>query len=72
LQRVRIHDLGHTSGQRLCDAGMSEEDRALLLGHAVDGMPKHYATATTARLVEMANKANETRDRTTLLRVVNG
>ena len=51
---------------------MSEEDRALLLGHAVDGMPKHYATATTARLVEMANKANETRDRTTLLRVVNG
>ncbi|HEX6704710.1 MAG TPA: hypothetical protein VF169_08120 [Albitalea sp.] len=41
-------------------------------GHAVAGMPQHYATATIARLVEAANEANETRDRTTLLRVVNG
>ena len=51
---------------------MPEEDRALLLGHAIEGMPQHYATATIARLVEMANKVKETFDRTTLLRVVNG
>ena len=51
---------------------MAEEDRALLLGHAMTGMPQHYATATIARLVEVANKVHETRDRTTLLRVVNG
>ncbi|MBK7261635.1 MAG: hypothetical protein IPI03_06955 [Rubrivivax sp.] len=51
---------------------MTEEDRALLLGHALTGMPQHYATATIARLVEAANKLRETRDRTTLLRVVNG
>jgi integrase len=72
LERVRVHDLRHTFGQRLRDAGVAEEDRALLLGHAVAGMPQHYATATIARLVEAANKVKETRDRTTLLRVVNG
>ena len=72
LERVRVHDLRHTFGQRLRDAGVAEEDRALLRGHAIAGMPQHYATATIARLVEAANKANETRDRITLLRVVNG
>ncbi|MEP6770258.1 MAG: tyrosine-type recombinase/integrase [Polaromonas sp.] len=72
LEMVRIHDLRHTYGQRLRDAGVSEEDRALLLGHAIEGMPQHYASATVARLVEVANKAQFTVDRTTLLRVVNG
>lgn len=72
LQQVRLHDLRHTFGQRLRDAGVSKEDRALLLGHAVEDMPEHYATATVARLVHLANKVSTTRDRTTLLRVVNG
>ena len=72
LARVRVHDLRHTYGQRLRDAGVSEEDRALLLGHVIDGMPQHYAAATVARLVEAANKVAHTVDRTTLLRVVNG
>ena len=72
LDRMRVHDLRHTFGQRLREAGVPEEDRALLLGHAIDGMPQHYATATIARLVEMANKVKETFDRTTILRVVNG
>lgn len=72
LEKVRVHDLRHTFGQRLRDAGVSEEDRALLLGHALEGMPQHYATATVARLVEAANKAQYTVDRTTLLSVVNG
>jgi len=72
LERFRVHDLRHTFGMRLRKAGVSEEDRAILLGHALEGMPQHYATATIARLVEAANKVRETRDRTTLLRVVNG
>lgn len=72
LPMVRVHDFRHTFGQRLRDAGVPEEDRSLLLGHALAGMAQHYATATVARLVEMANKVSETRDRTTLLRVVNG
>ena len=71
LSTVRVHDLRHTYAQRLRDAGVSEEDRALLLGHAVEGMARHYATATVARLIEMANSVQQTQDRTTLLRVVN-
>lgn len=72
LPGVRVHDLRHTFGQRLREAGVAAEDRALLLGHAVDGMPQHYATTTIARLVEAANKVAGTLDRTTLLRVING
>ena len=67
-----MHDLRHTFGQRLREAGVTEEDRALLLGHAITGMPQHYATATIARLVEAGQQGQETRDRTTLLRAVNG
>ena len=36
LERARVHDLRHTFGQRLREAGVTEEDRALLLGHALD------------------------------------
>ena len=72
LERARVHDLRHTFGQQLREAGVSEEDRALLLGHAIAGMPGHYATATISRLVAEANKVQETLDRTTLLRVGNG
>ena len=43
-----------------------------MLGHAIEGMPQHYATATIARLVGLANKVTETRDHVTLLRVING
>lgn len=71
MPKLRVHDLRHAFGQRLRDAGVTEEDRALLLGHAIQGMPQHYATATVARLVEAANSVSMTVDRTTLLRVVN-
>lgn len=72
LEGVRVHDLRHTFGQRLRDAGVPKEDRDLLLGHASADMSQLYAAATVARLVESANRVQETRDRTTLLRVVNG
>ncbi len=70
LEGLRVHDLRHAFGQRLREAGVTEEDRALLLGHAIAGMPQHYATATVERLVEAANKVQHTADKTTLLRVV--
>lgn len=72
LANVRVHDLRHTFGQRLRDAGVTEEDRGPLLGHAVQGMPSHYAQATLARLLQAANAVLRTRDRTMVLRVVNG
>lgn len=72
LAQVRVHDLRHTYGQRLRDAGVSGEDRAALLGHALSNMSEHYATPTIARLMDMANLVHKTRDTPTLLRVVNG
>ena len=57
--------------------GDALDDRAdrlhlLDLGHAVAGMSQHYAAATVARLLEAANSVLQTRDRTMVLRVVNG
>lgn len=72
LTAVRIHDLRHTFGQRLRQAGVSKEDRDLLLGHASPDMSQHYAASTVQRLVQQANRVRETIDRTTLLQVVNG
>lgn len=70
LPLVRIHDLKHTFGQRLRAAGVSDEDRAILLGHATDNMTDLYATQTIARLIDMANSALTTRDSPTILRLV--
>ena len=72
LSQLRVHDLRHTYGQRLRDAGVSQEDRALLLGHADSGMPRRYAAATVAKLLEASNAVLKTRDRTMVLRVANG
>lgn len=72
LDHVRVHDLRHTYAQRLRDAGVAGEDRAVLMGHAVKNMSEHYATPTIARLIEMANQVQSTRDTPTLLRIVNG
>jgi integrase len=72
LGHVRVHDLRHTFGQRLRESGVSNEDRAALMGHATENMSEHYATPTIARLLEMANRVQSTRDTPTLLRIVNG
>ena len=72
LSQLRVHDVRHTYGQRLRDAGVSQEDRALLLGHADSGMPRHSAAATVAKLLEASNAVLKTRDRTMVLRVANG
>jgi integrase len=70
---VREHDLRHTFGHRLREAKVPKEDRALLMGHTVEGdMTQLYADASIANLIEQANRVQETRDRMTLLRVVNG
>jgi integrase len=72
LDGLRVHDLRHAYGQRLRAAMVSEEDRAALLGHAIAGMPQHYADPVVARLIGEANKVAATIDRTTMLRIVNG
>ncbi|HEV2610922.1 MAG TPA: tyrosine-type recombinase/integrase [Noviherbaspirillum sp.] len=72
LRRFRVHDMRHTFGQRLRQAGVSSEDRMLLMGHTSNDMAGLYATATIAGLSEMANAVlQDTRDTSTVLRVIN-
>src|SRR4051794_28986048 len=57
LPQVRVHDLKHTFGRRLRAAGVSEEDRADLLGHRVKSkITTHYSIAEIKNLIEAANK----------------
>lgn len=72
LASVRIHDLRHTFATRLRGAGVHEEDRAALLGHACRSMPEHYASADIRRLIALADRVLERRETTTILRVANG
>lgn len=66
------HDLRHTFGARLRAAGVPDEDRAALLGHAGRGMPQHYGPADVERLLQMANRVLERGATRTVLRVVQG
>src|SRR5437773_4995291 len=72
LTDVRVHDLRHTFATRLRAAGVAEEDRAALLGHATRTMPEHYASADVGRLVGLANRVLDRVGTVTILRVANG
>src|SRR5207302_9947762 len=58
--------------QNLRAAGVSEDDRAALLGHATRTMPEHYASADVGRLVSLANRVLDRVGTMTILRVANG
>jgi site-specific recombinase XerD len=72
LTAVRVHDLRHTFGSRLRAAGVSEEDRAALLGHAWHSMPDFYASPDIGRLIRLANRVTERTRTVTIVRVANG
>ena len=72
LVQVRVHDLRHTFACRLRAAGVSEEDRCALLGHAEHSMSGHYASADVGRLVRLANLVLNRQETRTVLRVANG
>ena len=71
LQAVRIHDLRHTFACRLRAAGVSVEDREVLLGHANHSMAGHYASADVGRLLRQANLVLNREETRTVLRVAN-
>jgi integrase len=71
LQSVRIHDLRHTFACRLRAAGVSMEDREVLLGHANHSMAGHYASADVGRLLKQANLVLNRQGTRTVLRVAN-
>lgn len=45
LGDLHVHDLRHTVGMRLREAGVPDETRADILWHRRAGMPQHYAVA---------------------------
>ena len=61
--RVRVHDLKHTFGRRLRAAGVSFEDRQVLLGHKNGSVTTHYSAPDIANLVEAANRVAATERR---------
>jgi len=71
FSRVRVHDLRHTFGARLRAAGVSREDREVLLGHASRSMAGHYASADIGRLISQANLVLRRPGTCTVLRVAN-
>jgi integrase len=69
LRSVRVHDLRHTFACRLRAAGVSAENREVLLGHANQSMAGHYASADVGRLLDQANLVLNRTGTRTLLRV---
>jgi integrase len=56
LPDLHVHDLRHTFGQRLRDAGVSFEDTQDLLGHRSNRITDHYSSPSIPRLVDAAEK----------------
>lgn len=53
---VRVHDLKHTFGLRLRAAGVSLEDRKVLLGHTNGDITTHYSAVEISNLIKAVNK----------------
>lgn len=64
-----LHNCRHTFAHRLRAAGVPQEDRNALLGHANTNLAEHYATPDIERLLAHAEKIT-VRKETTVLRVV--
>jgi len=54
--RLRVHDLKHTFGRRLRVAGVSFEDRQVLLGHKSASVTTDYSAVEIEHLIAQANK----------------
>jgi integrase len=56
MLKLRIHDLRHTYATRLRAVGVSEDDRADLLGHCSGRITRHYSAPNVQRLAAQAEK----------------
>lgn len=61
-----IHNCRHTFAHRLRAAGVPQEDRNALLGHAKTNLAEHYATPDIERLLAHAEKVTVARETTVL------
>lgn len=69
LVKKGMHNCRHTFAHRLRAAGVPQEDRNALLGHARTNLAEHYATPDIERLLAHAEKVCERRE-TTVLRAI--
>jgi integrase len=56
FRSIRVHDLKHTYGHRLRVAGVSFEDRQLLLGHKTQHVTTHYSAPEIGALIEASER----------------
>jgi len=64
LQDVRVHDLRHTVGMRLREAGVREETIADILWHIRGTMTAHYSVAQVRELLDALNLITDESNRT--------
>jgi integrase len=60
---LHIHDLRHTVGMRLREAGAREETIADILWHTRQGMTAHYSVVQVNELLEALNRITDERSR---------
>ncbi len=70
LPQVRVHDLKHTFGYRLREAGVSFEDRQALLGHKSSRITTHYSAPDIERLMEAAESVTRSMSHKTPIRAL--
>jgi integrase len=63
FRSIRVHDLKHTYGHRLRVAGVSFEDRRLLLGHKAQHVTTHYSAPEIGALIAASEKVCELESR---------
>lgn len=69
LVKKGIHNCRHTFAHRLRAAGVPQEDRNALLGHANTNLAEHYSRPDLERLLAHAEKVVQRRE-TTILRAI--
>ena len=63
ISDLHIHDLRHTVGMRLREAGIREETIADILWHTRQGMTAHYSVVQIDELLEALNRITNERSR---------
>lgn len=56
---VRVHDLRHTYGHRLLEAGCPEEIRRIMMGHKGSTMTQHYSQTSLETMLKYAEAASK-------------
>jgi len=64
FRSIRVHDLKHTFGHRLRVAGVTFEDRKLLLGHKAQNVTTHYSAPEIGALIKAAERVCHLESRT--------